>query len=412
MAGLLEPAAHESRNRRFGNPLVVCFFLPFLTGRKRCILDKAAQDRDVPKSRIIAMGSTGAIGERPTSIDQISSGQARIARPRWEGTMLKLPRRQFLHLAVGAAALPAVSRFAWAQTYPARPVQIIVGYPPGGATDAIARLIAQQLSERLGQQFMVDNRPGPGSNIGTEAVVRSQPDGYTLLLIFSANAINATFYDKLSFNFIRDIAPVASIARSPFVMEVHPSVPAKTVPEFIAYAKANPGTIRMASNGNGTTAHVAGELFKLMTGVEMVHVPYRGPEPALTDLLAGKVQVRFGIPLESIEYIRAGKLPVLAVTTAARSEVLPDIPTVGEFVPGYEASAFFGLGAPKETPVEIVDKLNREINAVLSDPRIRARLAEVGGTVLAGTPAEFSKLIADETEKWAKVIREAKIKAG
>ena len=264
---------------------------------------------------------------------------------------MKLPRRQFLHLAVGAAALPAVSRFAWAQTYPARPVQIIVGYPPGGATDAIARLIAQQLSERLGQQFMVDNRPGPGSNIGTEAVVRSQPDGYTLLLIFSANAINATFYDKLSFNFIRDIAPVASIARSPFVMEVHPSVPAKTVPEFIAYAKANPGTIRMASNGNGTTAHVAGELFKLMTGVEMLHVPYRGPEPALTDLLAGKVQVKFGIPLESIEYIRAGKLPVLAVTTAARSEVLPDIPTVGEFVPGYEASAFFGLGAPKERPL-------------------------------------------------------------
>ena len=324
---------------------------------------------------------------------------------------MKLPRRKFLHLAASAAALPAVSRIARAQTYPARPVQIIVGYPPGGATDAIARLIAQQLSERLGQQFMVDNRPGPGSNIGTEAVVRSQPDGYTLLLIFSANAINATFYDKLSFNFIRDIAPVASIARSPFVMEVHPSVPAKTVPEFIAYAKANPGTIRMASNGNGTTAHVAGELFKLMTGVEMVHVPYRGPEPALTDLLAGKVQVRFGIPLESIEYIRAGKLPVLAVTTAARSEVLPDIPTVGEFVPGYEASAFFGLGAPKETPVEIVNKLNREINAALSDPRIRARLAEVGGTVLAGTPAEFSKLIADETEKWAKVIRAANIRA-
>ena len=323
---------------------------------------------------------------------------------------MKLPRRKFLHLAAGAAALPAVSRIARAQSYPSRTVQTIVGYPPGGATDAIARLIAQQLSERLGQQFMVDNRPGPGSNIGTEAVVRSQSDGYTLLLIFSANAINATFYDKLSFNFIRDIAPVASIARSPFVMEVHPSVPAKTVPEFIAYAKANPGTIRMASNGNGTTAHVAGELFKLMTGVEMVHVPYRGPEPALTDLLAGKVQVRFGIPLESIEYIRAGKLPVLAVTTAARSEVLPDIPTVGAFVPGYEASAFFGLGAPKGTPVEIVDKLSREINAALSDPRIRARLAEVGGTVLAGTPAEFSKLIADETEKWGKVIRAANIK--
>jgi tripartite-type tricarboxylate transporter receptor subunit TctC len=247
---------------------------------------------------------------------------------------MKLPRRQFLHLAAGAAALPAVSRIARAQAYPSRPVRIIVGYPPGGATDAMARLIAQQLSERLGQQFFVDNRPGPGGNIGTEEVVRSQPDGYTLLLIFSANAINATFYDKLSFNFIRDIAPVAGIARSPFVMEVHSSVPAKTVPEFIAYAKANPGKLRMASNGNGTTTHVAGELFKLMTGVDMVHVPYRGPEPALTDLLVGKVQVRFGILLESNEYIRAGKLPVLAVTTAACSEVLPDIPTVGEFVPG------------------------------------------------------------------------------
>ncbi|HET9534121.1 MAG TPA: tripartite tricarboxylate transporter substrate-binding protein, partial [Mesorhizobium sp.] len=260
---------------------------------------------------------------------------------------MKLPRRRFLHLAVGAAALPAVARIAGAQTYPARPVRIIVGYPPGGATDAMARLIAQQLSERLGQPFLVDNRPGAGSNIATEEVVRSQPDGYVLLLVFSASAINATFYDKLNFNFIRDIAPVASIARSPFVMEVHPSVPAKNIPEFIAYAKINPGTIRMASNGSGTTGHVAGELFKLMAGVDMVHVPYRGPEPALTDLLAGKVQVRFGIPLESIEYIKTGKLPVLAVTTAARSEILPDIPTMGEFVPGYEASAFFGIGAPR-----------------------------------------------------------------
>jgi len=324
---------------------------------------------------------------------------------------MKLPhRRKFLHLAAGAAALSALPRVARAQPYPTQPVRIIVGYPPGGATDAMARLIAQQLSERLGQQFIVDNRPGPGGNIGTEAVVRSQPDGYTLLLIFSANAINATFYDKLSFNFIRDIAPVAGIARSPFVMEVHSSVPAKTVPEFISYAKASPGKLRMASNGNGTTAHIAGELFKLMTGVDMVHVPYRGPEPALTDLLAGKVQIRFGIPLESMEYIKTGNLPVLAVTTAARSEVLPDIPTVGEFVPGYEASAFLGIGAPKNTPPEIVDKLNREINAVLSDPRIRARLVEVGGTVLAGTSADFGKLIADETEKWGKVIRAANIK--
>jgi tripartite-type tricarboxylate transporter receptor subunit TctC len=324
---------------------------------------------------------------------------------------MKLPhRRKFLHLAAGAAALSALPRVARAQPYPTQPVRIIVGYPPGGATDAMARLIAQQLSERLGQQFIVDNRPGPGGNIGTEAVVRSQPDGYTLLLIFSANAINATFYDKLSFNFIRDIAPVAGIARSPFVMEVHSSVPAKTVSEFISYAKASPGKLRMASNGNGTTAHIAGELFKLMTGVDMVHVPYRGPESALTDLLAGKVQIRFGIPLESMEYIKTGNLPVLAVTTAARSEVLPDIPTVGEFVPGYEASAFLGIGAPKNTPPEIVDKLNREINAVLSDPRIRARLVEVGGTVLAGTSADFGKLIADETEKWGKVIRAANIK--
>jgi tripartite-type tricarboxylate transporter receptor subunit TctC len=321
------------------------------------------------------------------------------------------PRRRLLYLVAGAAALPAVSRIAWAQAYPTRPVRLIVGYPPGGATDTIARLIARQLSEWLGQEFIVDNRPGPGGNVGTEAVVRSQPDGYTLLLIFSGNAINATFYDKLSFNFIRDIAPIASIARSPFVMEVHPSVPAKTVPEFIAYAKANPGKIRMASNGSGTTAHVAGEKFKQMTGVHMVHVPYRGPEPALINLLAGKAQVRFGIPLESIEYIRAGKLPVLAVTTAVRAGVLPDIPTVGEFVPGYEASAFLGIGAPKNTPTEIVDKLNRQINAALSDPSIRTRLAEVGGTVLAGTPAEFSKLIADETEKWGKVIRAANIKA-
>ena len=324
---------------------------------------------------------------------------------------MKLPhRRKFLHLAAGAAALSALPRVARAQPYPTQPVRIIVGYPPGGATDAMARLIAQQLSERLGQQFIVDNRPGPGGNIGTEAVVRSQPDGYTLLLIFSANAINATFYDKLSFNFIRDIAPVAGIARSPFVMEVHSSVPAKTVSEFISYAKASPGKLRMASNGNGTTAHIAGELFKLMTGVDMVHVPYRGPESALTDLLAGKVQIKFGIPLESMEYIKTGNLPVLAVTTAARSEVLPDIPTVGEFVPGYEASAFLGIGAPKNTPPEIVDKLNREINAVLSDPRIRARLVEVGGTVLAGTSADFGKLIADETEKWGKVIRAANIK--
>jgi tripartite-type tricarboxylate transporter receptor subunit TctC len=275
----------------------------------------------------------------------------------------------------------------------------------------MARLIAQQLSERFSQQFIVDNRPGPGGNVGTEAVVGSQPDGYTLLLVFSGNAINATFYDKLDFNFIRDIAPVAGIARSAFVMEVHSSVPARSVPEFIAYAKANPGKLRMASNGNGTTAHVAGELFKLMTGVDMVHVPYRGPEPALADLLVGKAQVRFGIPLESIEYIRAGKLPVLAVTTAARLEVLPEIPTVGEFVPGYEASAFLGIGAPKSTPAEIVDQLNQEINAAIADPRMKARISDMGAAPFVTSPADFGKFIVDETEKWGKVIRAANIKA-
>jgi tripartite-type tricarboxylate transporter receptor subunit TctC len=323
---------------------------------------------------------------------------------------MKLPRRKFLRLAGGVASLSALSRVARAQAYPSGPVRIIVGYPQGGATDTVARLIAQLLSERLGQQFVVDNRPGPGGNIGTEAVVRSQPDGYTLLLVFSGNAINATFYDSLNFNFVRDITPVAGIARSPFVMEVHSSVPAKSVPEFIAYAKANPGKLRMASNGNGTTAHVAGELFKQMAGVDMLHVPYRGPEPALVDLLAGMAQVRFGIPLESIEYIRAGKLPVLAVTTAARSEVFPDIPTVGEFVPGYEASAFLGIGAPKNTPVEIVDKLNETMNAAVADPKAQARLAELVVEARPMTPDEFGQFIADETEKWGKVIRAANIK--
>jgi len=324
---------------------------------------------------------------------------------------MKLPRRKFLHLAAGAAGLPAISRFAWAQTYPSRPVRIIVGFPAGGSTDIIARLMGQSLSERLGQPFIIENRPGAGSNIAVEAVVRAPPDGHTLLLIFSANAINATLYDKLNFNFIRDIAPVAGIVRVPHVMEVNPLVPAKTVPEFIAYAKANPGKLNMASGGNGTPAHVSGELFKMMTGVNMLHVPYRGAGPALTDLLGGQVQIEFDNMASSIEHIRAGKLRALAVTTATRSDALPDIPALGDFVPGYEASAFFGVGAPKDTPAEIINKLNQEINAALADPKMKARLADLGGMTIADSPADFGKLIVADTEKWGRVIRAANIKA-
>jgi tripartite-type tricarboxylate transporter receptor subunit TctC len=325
---------------------------------------------------------------------------------------MKLPhRRQFLHLAAGAAALPAVSHIARAQAYPSRPVRIVLPFAPGGGADTLARLMGQWLSERLGQQFIVENRPGAGGNIGTEAVVKSPPDGYTLLLAGTPNTINAMLYDKLNFNFVRDIAPIAAIIRQPLVMAVHPSVPAKTVPEFIAQAKANPGNINMASGGNGTTPHVAGELFKMMTGVNLVHVPYRGAGPALTDLIAGQVQVYFAQMIASIEYIRAGKLRPLAVTIATRSDALPDIPTVSEFVPGFEASIWLGIGAPKATPAEIVEKLNREINAGLADPRMKARLADLGGTVLPGSPSDFGKLIADETEKWGKVIRALNIKA-
>jgi tripartite-type tricarboxylate transporter receptor subunit TctC len=318
---------------------------------------------------------------------------------------MKLVRRTFLQMAAGAAVPAAVSRLAWAQTYPTRPVRLIVGFTPSGATDILARLIGQWLSERLGQQFVIENRPGAGSNIGTEAVARAPADGYTLLLVAPANAINATLYDRLNFNFIRDIAPVAGLIRVANVMEVNPSVPATTLPEFIAYAKANPGKINMASAGNGSQQHVAGELFKMMTGVSMVHVPYRGGGPALIDLLGGQVQLYFGTTASTIEYIRTGKLRALAVTTATRSQALPDVPTVGEFVPGYEASSWYGIGAPMGTPAEIVDKLNKEINAALADPRIRARLADMGGTELAGPPAEFGKLIADETEKWGKVVK-------
>jgi tripartite-type tricarboxylate transporter receptor subunit TctC len=318
---------------------------------------------------------------------------------------MKLSRRQFLHLAAGAAALAAGSRSAHAQTYPTRLVRVIVPYSPGGPNDILARLMGQWLSERLGQPFVIDNRPGAGGNIGTEAVVKAPPDGYTLLLVSTSSVINATLYEKLNFNFSRDIAPVATFIRQPLVMLVNPLLPAKTVPEFIAYAKANPGKINMASAGTGTGPHVAGELFKMMTGVDMIHVPYRGGAPALTDLLGGQVQVAFIGSVASIEYIRTDKLRPLAVTTATRSEALPDIPTVGDFVPGYEASSWFGIGAPRGTPAEIVDKLNKEINAALTDPKMKARLADLGGMVFAGSPADFGKLIADETEKWAKVIK-------
>jgi tripartite-type tricarboxylate transporter receptor subunit TctC len=324
---------------------------------------------------------------------------------------MKLPRRQFLHLAAGAAALPAVLRVAWAQAYPTRPVRIIVPTGPAGAPDVVARLMGPWLSERLGQQFVVENRPGSGSNIGTEAVVRASPDGYTLLVVSSANTINATLYDKLNFVFLRDIAAVAGIISLPFVMVVSPSVPAKTVPEFTAYAKANPGKISFGSPGIGTPGHVAGELFKMMAGIEMIHVPYRGGGAVLSDLIGGQVQVLFGTTSLTVEQVRAGRLRPLAVTGAIRWEGLPDIPTVGDFVPGYEASAVLGLGAPKQTPVEIIDKLNEEVNAGLDDPKLKARLIDLGGTLLAGSPADFGKLIADDTEKWGKVIRAANIKA-
>ena len=322
---------------------------------------------------------------------------------------MKLPRRRhFLQLAAGAAVLPVVSRIARAQAYPMRPVRIIVGQAAGSGSDTVARLIGQFLSERLGQPFVVENRPGAGGNIATEAVVRSPPDGYTLLLLNSSNTINTTLYDRLNFDFIRDIAPISEIARVSFVMEVNPSVPTRTLSEFIAYAKANPGKINMASAGSGSTHHVAGELFKMMAGVEMVHVPYRGSSPALTDLLAGQVQVMFE---SSLPHIRVGRLRPLAVTPATRLEVLPDVPTVGDFVPGYEASSWLGFGAPKNTPAGVVDRLNKEINLAIFDSAIKARLVDLGGLVLPpSSPAEFEKFLASDTEKWAKVIRAANIK--
>ena len=318
---------------------------------------------------------------------------------------MKLPRRQFLHLAVGAATLPALSRIARAQAYPTRPVRIVVPFTAGSLSDILARPIGQWLSERLGQPFIIENRPGAGGNIGTEAVVKAAPDGHTLLVIASSNAINATLYEKLSFNFIHDIAPVATIIRQPMVMLVNPSIPTKTVREFVAYAKTNPRKISMASAGNGTAPHVAGELFNMMAGVDMVHVPYRGGAPALTDLIGGQVQVMFATPIVSIEHIRAGKLRPLAVTSATRFGVLPDIPSVGEFLPGYEASVWVGLGAPKNTPTEIVDQLNKEINAGLADPKIKSGLADLGGGAFSSSPADFAKLIAEDAEKWAKVVK-------
>jgi tripartite-type tricarboxylate transporter receptor subunit TctC len=317
---------------------------------------------------------------------------------------MKLPRRRFLYLAASAATLPAVSRIAWAQTYPTRPVRIIVGFPAGGPTDIVARVMAQWLSERLGRQFVVENRAGAASNIGTEAALRAPPDGYTLLQVTSSNAVNATFYENLSFDFINDIAPVGAIIRVPFVMEVNPSVPARTVPEFIAYAKANPGRINMAS-GTGTSIHIAGELFKMMAGVNLVHVPYRGAAPALTDMIGGQVHVMFDVLTSSIGHIRSGALRALAVTTATRSQALPDLPTVGDFLPGYEASAWYGIAAPKNTPSHIIDKLNTEMNAGLADAAVRARLAELGGAVIPGSPADFGKLVADEIDKWGKVVK-------
>lgn len=324
---------------------------------------------------------------------------------------MNLPRRRFICLAAAAASLPAASRSGWAQPYPARPVRLIVPFGPGGGTDIVARLIGQWLTERLGQSFVIENRPGAGGNLGTEAVVRAPPDGYTLAVIGAPSAINATLYEKLPFNFGRDIAPVAMVVRFPNLMVINPALAARSVPEFIALAKANPGKLNMSSPGNGSTPHVTGELFKMMTGTTMVHVPYRSVAAGITDLISGQVQVTFGTTASTIEYVRSGALRALAVTTAARIEPLPDLPAVGEFVPGYEASAWFGVGAPRNTPVEIIERLNADINACLADPKLKARIADLGGIALTGTPADFAKLIADETEKWAKVVRFSGAKA-
>jgi tripartite-type tricarboxylate transporter receptor subunit TctC len=324
---------------------------------------------------------------------------------------MNLIRRRFLQLAGAVIAAPAGSRLAWSQAYPVRPMHMVVGFAAGGGADIMARLIGQALGERLGQQIIVDNRPGAGTNIGTEVVVKAPPDGYTLLLVNSPAAINTTLYDNLSFDFVRDIAPVASIGRVPLVMVVNPALPAKTIAEFIAYAKANPGKVNMGSGGNGAPDHMSGELFKALAGVGILHVPYRGVAPAITDLLGGQVQVIFGTMPAVIELIKAGKLRALGVTTATRSSELPDVPPIGEFVPGYEASQWYGIGAPRNTPAEIIERLNKETNTVLADPKIKARLAELGASVLSGSPADFGKLIVDETDKWAKVVKISGVKA-
>ena len=318
---------------------------------------------------------------------------------------MKLRRREFLHLAGAAAALPAVSRLARAQSYPSRPLRMIIGYPPGGSADLTARLTGQWLSEQLGQPVVIESRPGAATNLATEAVVRAAPDGYTLLLVAPANAINATLYDKLNFNFLSDMAPVAGIIRFPNVVVVNPSLPIKTIPELIAYAKANPGKLNMASSGNGSTIHMSGELFKMMAGINMVHVPYRGGAPALTDLMGGQVQVMFDNVPTSAEHIKAGKLRGLAVTSTEPSEVLPDLPTVAEFLPGYEASAWYGLAVPRNTPAEVIDRINKATNAILADPKAQARFAELGASLLPGSAADFGKLLVDETEKWGKVVK-------
>ena len=323
---------------------------------------------------------------------------------------MNLLRRQFLHLAAGAAALPALSRMSWAQTYPSRPVRWIVGFTPAGGNDIIARLIGQWLTDRLGQPFVIENRPGAGTNIAAEIVINSPPDGYTLFLTNFSNAVNAALYEKLSFDFMRDMAPVVGISRAPVILAVHPSVPANTVPEFIAYAKANPGKLNMGSAGIGSTGHLAGELLQMMTGIKLVHVPYRGNAPALTDLIAGQVQLVFPSSASSIEYVRTGKVRGLAVTGSTRLDALPDLPTVADSVPGYEASSLYGIGAPRNTPAEVIDKLNKEVNAALADPKLKARLADLGGTPFGGSSAEFGKLMADETEKWGKVVKFAGIK--